>query len=237
MSVEPRSPSTVEKRTKTGVCLPASANSDARVYSGMAFVHSKIAVRRRAARVHDALGNALVVEVRDLLAKDEVLEQRRPAQASLERVLVVGDRHALIGRQRAVGRIDAHAIERADRRVLADVRPAAADFRPIRSTSLTVLAPTIGSRGLTDAPSGGASAASGSYSAALVGLKGNAEATSCAATAFSAAISPFAEASGSAGPLTVVRLLRVMLLCLELFAGRERFWAFEGRDDFAMCIH
>ena len=41
-------------------------------------------------------------------------------------------------------------------------------------TSLTVLAPTIGSAGLTDAPSGGASAASGSYSAALFGLKGNA---------------------------------------------------------------
>ena len=78
--------------------------------------------------MHDALGNALVVEVGDLLAKDEVLEQRRPAQARLQRVLIVGDGHALIGRQRAVGRIDAHAIERTDRRVLADVRPAAADL-------------------------------------------------------------------------------------------------------------
>ena len=52
----------------------------------------EVAVRRRAARVHHALGDALVVEVGDLLAQDEVLEQRRPAQARLERVLVVGDR-------------------------------------------------------------------------------------------------------------------------------------------------
>ena len=52
--------------------------------------------------------------------------------------------------------------------------------------SLTVLAPTIGSAGLTDAPSGGASAASGSYSAALIGLNGNADATSWVPAAFSA---------------------------------------------------
>ena len=32
---------------------------------------------RRAARVDDALGNALVIEVGDLFAEDEVLEQRR----------------------------------------------------------------------------------------------------------------------------------------------------------------
>ena len=50
------------------------------------------AVRRRAARVHDPLGDALVIEVRDLLAKDEVFEQRRAAEARLQRVLVVGDR-------------------------------------------------------------------------------------------------------------------------------------------------
>ena len=47
------------------------------------------AVRRRAARVHDALGNALVVEVRDLLAQDEILEQRRAAEPGLQRVLVL----------------------------------------------------------------------------------------------------------------------------------------------------
>src|SRR6186997_1340208 len=92
-------------------------------------------------------------------------------------------------------------------------------------TSLTVLAPTIGSSGLTEAPSGGASAASGSYSAALFGLKGNAEATSCVATAFSATMSPAPEASGLAGPLTVVRLLRTVLLFFDVF---------DDRDDFAM---
>ena len=37
-------------------------------------------MRAGAARVHDALGDALVVEVGDLLAQDEVLEQRRAAR-------------------------------------------------------------------------------------------------------------------------------------------------------------
>ena len=35
--------------------------------------------------MHDALGDALVVEVEDLLAQDEVFEQRRAARAGLER--------------------------------------------------------------------------------------------------------------------------------------------------------
>ena len=61
----------------------------------------EVAVRRRAARVDDALGNPLVIEVGDLLAEDEVLEQRRAPRADAERVLIVGDRHALVGRQRS----------------------------------------------------------------------------------------------------------------------------------------
>ena len=97
----------------------------------------------------------------------------------------------------------------------------------MRSRSLTVLAPTIGSAGLTDAPSGGASAASGSYSAALIGLNGNADATSCAPAAFSATMSPAPEASGSAGPLTVVRLFRTVLLF---------FGVFDDREDLAMGV-
>ena len=40
----------------------------------------------------DALGNALMVEVGDLLAEDEVLQQARAARAALQRVLVVRDR-------------------------------------------------------------------------------------------------------------------------------------------------
>ena len=39
---------------------------------------------RRAAGMHDALGNALVVEVGELLAQDEVFQQRRPAHALLQ---------------------------------------------------------------------------------------------------------------------------------------------------------
>ena len=56
-------------------------------------------MRAIAARMHDALGNALVVEVEDLLAEMEILDQRRPALADLQRVLVVGNRAALGGRQ------------------------------------------------------------------------------------------------------------------------------------------
>ena len=52
------------------------------------------------ARVYFAsgpLGNALVIEVEDLLAEMEVFDQRRPALADLQRVLVVGDRTSLGG--------------------------------------------------------------------------------------------------------------------------------------------
>ena len=42
---------------------------------GQRLVAFEIAVRRRAARMNDALGNALVIEVRDLLAQNEVFEQ------------------------------------------------------------------------------------------------------------------------------------------------------------------
>src|SRR6476469_524505 len=83
--------------------------------------------------------------------------------------------------------------------------------------SVTVLAPTIGSAGFIDAPSRGASAASGSYSDALFGLNGNADATFCLPAAFSARMSPCPDASRLAGPLTVVRLFRVVLLFRGLF--------------------
>src|SRR5690606_10800442 len=53
--------------------------------------------------VHDALGDALMVEVGDLLAKNEVLEQRRSADPRLERGLVIGDQHTLVGGQRPHG--------------------------------------------------------------------------------------------------------------------------------------
>jgi hypothetical protein len=49
--------------------------------------------------VNDALGDALMVEMEDLFAKDELFQQRRPARAGLEAVLIVGDADALVGRQ------------------------------------------------------------------------------------------------------------------------------------------
>src|SRR5688572_15357003 len=101
-------------------------------------------------------------------------------------------------------------------------------------SSLTVLAPAIGSDGFTDAPSGGASAAAGSYSAALLGLNVKVEATSCVAAAFSAVTSPRPDASGSAGPLTVVRLLRTVLWSLEAFEDLDSLEPFDGREDFAI---
>src|SRR4029450_6079328 len=103
-------------------------------------------------------------------------------------------------------------------------------------SSLTVLAPAIGSDGFTDAPSGGASAAAGSYSAALLGLNVKAEVTSCVAAAFSAVTSLRPDASGSAGPLTVVRLLRSVLPSLEPFDDLDSLALFDGREDFAMRI-
>ena len=49
--------------------------------------------------VHHPLGDALVVEVEDLLAEVEVLEQRRAALAHPQRVLIVSDRDPLLRRQ------------------------------------------------------------------------------------------------------------------------------------------
>ena len=59
----------------------------------------EVAVGPVAAGVDDPLGDALVVEVEDLLPEVEVFQQRRAAGTGLERVLVVGDRDALLGGQ------------------------------------------------------------------------------------------------------------------------------------------
>ena len=52
-----------------------------------------------AAGMDDALGNALVVEMEDLLAEMRVLHQCRAAGALSQRVLVVGNGRALLGGQ------------------------------------------------------------------------------------------------------------------------------------------
>jgi hypothetical protein len=59
----------------------------------------EIAVRGAAARVDDALGNSLVIEVRDLLAEVEILEKRGSALPGLQGVLVVVDARALVRRE------------------------------------------------------------------------------------------------------------------------------------------
>jgi hypothetical protein len=110
--------------------------------------------------------------------------------------------------------------------------PALSD--PFRS--LTAPARAVGSRGFKAAPGGGDNAASGSYSEPLFALNAKAEATSCVAVALSAAASPIPEVFGSAGPLTVVRLFRIVLLLLESFVACECFCVFEGLEDFAMGI-
>jgi hypothetical protein len=53
-------------------------------------------MRARSAGVDDAFGDTLVVEVEDLLAQDEVFQQRRAAFPGAQAVLVVGDAMAEI---------------------------------------------------------------------------------------------------------------------------------------------
>jgi hypothetical protein len=49
--------------------------------------------------VGDALRNAFVIEVEDLLTQHEVFEQHEAARASLELILSIRDRDTLIGGQ------------------------------------------------------------------------------------------------------------------------------------------
>nr|GFD38935.1 hypothetical protein [Tanacetum cinerariifolium] len=66
---------------------------------GGVVVGLEVAVGGHAAGVHHALRNALVVEVRHLLAEQEVFEQRGAALAAFQRVLVVVDAQALVAGQ------------------------------------------------------------------------------------------------------------------------------------------
>ena len=52
-------------------------------------------MRPEAARMNHSLGNALMVEVKDFLAKVEVFQRSRAASADLQGVLVVGDGRCL----------------------------------------------------------------------------------------------------------------------------------------------
>jgi hypothetical protein len=93
----------VEKRVNSGVFSPGPLEEVGLGQVGQRLIELEEAVRRRAAGVDDPLGDPLMVEVEDLLAKDEVLQQHRPALARLQLVLVVGDPDALVGGQVALG--------------------------------------------------------------------------------------------------------------------------------------
>jgi hypothetical protein len=60
-------------------------------------------------RVHDPLGNTLVIEMRDLFAKDEILQKRRAVRIGPQRVLIIGKRDALVR-----GECGVHQFRRAD---------------------------------------------------------------------------------------------------------------------------
>ncbi len=60
-------------------------------------------VGSEAAGVDDTFGDPLVIEVEDLLAEVEVLQQRRPTLARTQCVLVVGNRSPLLRRQPVLG--------------------------------------------------------------------------------------------------------------------------------------
>ena len=61
--------------------------------------HLEITVCARSASVNDALWNSLVIEMGDLLAEREIFQERRTARPGFQRILIVGDDDALIGRQ------------------------------------------------------------------------------------------------------------------------------------------
>jgi hypothetical protein len=56
------------------------------------FVRLKVTMSTRITCVDNPFGRALMVEVRDLLSKNEVFEQRRPAVAAFERNVMIGNR-------------------------------------------------------------------------------------------------------------------------------------------------
>jgi hypothetical protein len=65
-------------------------------------------MRPEAAGMHDALGNALMVEVEELLTEVKIFEGCGAAGTDAERVLIVGDGDALLGGQH--GRVAASAL-------------------------------------------------------------------------------------------------------------------------------
>ena len=55
-----------------------------------------------------------MVEMRDFFPQDKIFQQRRAAGAGAQRVLIVGDTHALVGCQRLVLTAFAEGLQRAE---------------------------------------------------------------------------------------------------------------------------
>jgi hypothetical protein len=54
------------------------------------------------ARVNDTLGNTLMIEMRDLFTKDEILQKRRAVRIGPERILIIGKCYALVRGERGM---------------------------------------------------------------------------------------------------------------------------------------
>src|SRR5664279_5543884 len=62
----------------------------------------KVTVRGRTARVNDAFRNSLVIKVKYFFPQDKIFEQGRAPRARAQRILVIGDANALIGREMGI---------------------------------------------------------------------------------------------------------------------------------------
>src|SRR5450830_1583674 len=89
----------------------------------------EVTVGGRSARMHDTLGDTLMVEMRELFTQNKIFHQGGAAQASLQRILVVAHGHTLVGRQYAAAVVAAGAIKRSVTRVLAQRGLASARLR------------------------------------------------------------------------------------------------------------
>ena len=97
---DPLLPATVEKRTNSGRLLACPLEQIGAREVGQRFVVLEIAMRAEAARMHYPLGNAFMIEMKNLLAKMEIFQRGRPARADFQRVLIVGNRYSLLRGQR-----------------------------------------------------------------------------------------------------------------------------------------
>lgn len=78
--------------------VPANCPGSRVLFQGLGQLEK--AVSAYTASMDNALGNSLVVEMSDFFAQDEIFQQCRTARIGSQGVLIVGNRQALIRRQR-----------------------------------------------------------------------------------------------------------------------------------------